>query len=123
MFPARLQHPNKAANPLEADHQQKITMRFGLRDRAAGQLMAVHQAFVRFSPASPAEGATAPVFVAEQDPTTNTYKFDMVSVCVRCNVCVCGWVGGCKVLSVTFGEGQACAWICLIKLDVAPTQF
>ena len=71
----RLQHPNKAANPLEADHQQKVTMKFQLRDRSSGKVMTAHQTFIRLTNL---ETQQEIIFVSEPD-ASDTYKFDLVS--------------------------------------------
>ena len=67
----------QAANALEADHQQKVVMKFAIRDKQADQLMVAHQAFVRLTPI-PATGDEI-VYVAEAD-NSNHYKFELVSL-------------------------------------------
>ena len=74
-FFSRLQHPNKAANVLEADHQQKVTMKFQLRDRSSGEVMTAHQTFIRLTNL---ETQQEIIFVSEPD-ASDTYKFDLVS--------------------------------------------
>ena len=74
-FFSRLQHPNKAANVLEADHQQKVTMKFQLRDRSSGKVMTAHQTFIRLTNL---ETQQEIIFVSEPD-ASDTYKFDLVS--------------------------------------------
>jgi len=69
----KLQHPNKAANLLEADHQQKITLRFQLRDKSLNKVMTAHQTFVRLTNAKTLQEI---VFVSEPD-ATGLYKFDL----------------------------------------------
>lgn len=69
----KLQHPNKAANALEADSHQKVVMRFSLRDKNADTLMLAHQAFVRLT--YPTTGDEI-VYVAEAD-SANNYKFEL----------------------------------------------
>lgn len=73
----RVSHPNKLSTKIEADSQQKIVMKFMLRDTMNDKPMRVHQAFVRFSTIDKVTNQLREViFVAEPD-TTNTYKFDM----------------------------------------------
>lgn len=60
---------------LEADTQQKIIMRFTVKDKLANKLISVHQAFVRFFNAKEDHSVT---FVAEHDNSLQ-YKFDLVS--------------------------------------------
>ena len=71
----KLQHPNKAANVLEADHQQKVIMKFQLREKAGTATMTAHQTFVRLTNLQSQQEI---IFVAEAD-NTNNYKFDLVS--------------------------------------------
>lgn len=68
-------------NKIEADSQQKLVMRFLLKDSLTKKAMRVHQAFVRLSslPQSGKEKLTNEIiFVAEPD-ASHVYKFDMVS--------------------------------------------
>lgn len=74
VFP-RLQHPKKAATPLEADYHQRIIMRFALKDKAQNAPMAAHQTFIRLTHI---ETSQEIVFVAEAD-AADQYKFDLVS--------------------------------------------
>jgi len=69
----KLQHPNKAANVLEADNMQKVLMTFQLREQTNGEAMTAHQAFVRLTNTKSLQEI---IFVAEPD-ATNTYKFDL----------------------------------------------
>lgn len=69
----RVQHPNKLAKVIEADTQQKILMRFNIKDKTAGKLISVHQAFVRFHNPGKSKSVT---FVAEHDSSLQ-YKFDL----------------------------------------------
>lgn len=69
----KLQHPNKAANALEADYHQKIIMKFQLKDKSSGQLMTAHQAFVRLTNLNTKQEI---IFVTEAD-NTMTNKFDL----------------------------------------------
>lgn len=78
----RVLFPEKLSQKIEADSQQKLVMRFLLRDGANKKPMRTHQAFVRLSSASTSnddkEGYEI-LFVAETD-TSHLYKFDMVIV-------------------------------------------
>ncbi|RWS24210.1 Dolichyl-diphosphooligosaccharide--protein glycosyltransferase subunit 2-like protein [Leptotrombidium deliense] len=61
---------------LEADYQQKLVLKFSLKDKNAGDTMATHQAFVLFVNE---ESKQEIVFVAEPDTTKEeiVYKFDL----------------------------------------------
>ncbi|XP_063978196.1 dolichyl-diphosphooligosaccharide--protein glycosyltransferase subunit 2 [Diachasmimorpha longicaudata] len=74
----KIAHPNKLAHRIEADSQQKLVMRFLLRDTANDKPVRVHQAFVRLSAVSSGDEKQLRevLFVAEPD-ATNVYKFDM----------------------------------------------
>jgi len=71
---------SKLEHKIEADSQQKLVMRFLLRDSANKKPMRVHQAFVRltsvFTSTNNKRGHEI-FFVAEPD-ATHIYKFDMV---------------------------------------------
>lgn len=65
---------------IEADSQQKLVMRFLLRDNANKKPMRTHQAFVRLSSISKNDKKGHEIlFVAEAD-TSHLYKFDMVFI-------------------------------------------
>ena len=70
----RLQPPQKVVRTLEADHLQRIIMKFQLRNTAADSLMAAHQTFVRLTNQKTRREI---IFVAEVD-SSNTYTFDLV---------------------------------------------
>ena len=75
----RVLYPEKLTHKIEADSQQKLVMRFLLRDGGSKKPMRTHQAFVRLSSASDSnsdEKGREILFVAEPD-TFNLYKFDM----------------------------------------------
>lgn len=67
----------KLEHKIEADSQQKLVMRFLLRDSANKKPMRVHQAFVRLTSASSDKRGHEIFFVAEPD-AAHVYKFDMV---------------------------------------------
>lgn len=72
-------YPNKLGQKIEADSQQKVVMRFLLRDIASDKPMRVHQAFVRLSAIDNSgddKHMREVIFVAEPD-ASNVYKFDM----------------------------------------------
>jgi len=69
----KLQHPNKAANVLEADNHQKVVMRFSLRDQSAEQPMVAHQTFVRLTYTATGDEI---IYVAEAD-AGSTYRFEL----------------------------------------------
>ncbi|XP_015115503.1 dolichyl-diphosphooligosaccharide--protein glycosyltransferase subunit 2 [Diachasma alloeum] len=75
----KIAHPNKLGHKIEADSQQKLVMRFLLRDTANEKPVRVHQAFVRLSAVKSTgdeKQLREVIFVAEPD-ATNVYKFDM----------------------------------------------
>lgn len=79
-FHCRVVYPNNLPDTLEADSQQKLVIRFLLRDSAIDKPMRVHQAFVRlYSASKSADGKQGReiIFVAEPD-ASHVYKFDMV---------------------------------------------
>jgi len=65
--------PNKAQ--LEADHHQRLTTRFSLKDAATGSTVTAHQTFVRLMNVKTKQEI---IYVAEED-TDGTYRFDLVS--------------------------------------------
>jgi len=70
----RVQFPNKVPTMLEVDSHQKVIMKFSLKDvnDASSSSIQVHQAFVRLS-----SGGRDVFFVADVEPGTGLYKFDM----------------------------------------------
>ncbi|PBC25803.1 dolichyl-diphosphooligosaccharide--protein glycosyltransferase subunit 2 [Apis cerana] len=73
----RILFPEKLSQKIEADSQQKLVMRFLLRDNANKKPMRTHQAFVRLSSISKNDKKGHEIlFVAEAD-TSHLYKFDM----------------------------------------------
>lgn len=72
----RLQHPAKATNEIEVDNHQRLTLKFQLRDKTSGSLIAAHQTFVRMVQHKSQQEV---IFVAEPD-SANTYKLDLVSI-------------------------------------------
>jgi len=69
----KIQHPNKAANAIEADHHQKIMMKFLLKDKSTGTSMTAHQTFIRLTNQETQQEIT---FVAEADGS-DAYRFDL----------------------------------------------
>jgi len=69
----KLQHPNKAANTLEADHHQKLLIKFMLKDKSSGSLMKAHQTFVRLTNYKTKQEI---IFTAKAD-SSQTYKFNL----------------------------------------------
>lgn len=69
----KLSHPNKIAEQLSADAQQKIVIKTVLVEEATKKPMLVHQAFVRFENKATKEEI---IFVAEPD-SSKTYRFDL----------------------------------------------
>lgn len=74
----RVAHPQKLGQKIEADSQQKLVIRFLLKDAVKNKPLRVHQAFVRLSSISTKENDKKEIiFVAEPD-ASHVYKFDMV---------------------------------------------
>lgn len=75
----RVTYPEKLNHKIEADSQQKLVVRFLLKDSANKKPMRVHQAFIRLSPAfvTNTYNDNEITFVAEPD-NAHVYKFDMV---------------------------------------------
>jgi oligosaccharyltransferase complex subunit delta (ribophorin II) len=65
--------PAKVTSVLEADNQQKVVLKFALKDNK-GQSVTPHQVFVRFLHEATKEEI---VFVVEPDSTNKEYKFDL----------------------------------------------
>lgn len=69
----RLEYPSLLTNPLEADYQQRLVLKFQLRDVIAGDVLTAHQTFVQFVNSATKQEI---IFVAEAD-STSTYKLDL----------------------------------------------
>lgn len=69
----KITYPNKIAEQLSADAQQKIVLKAVLVEEATKKPMLVHQAFVRFENKATNEEI---IFVAEPD-SAKTYRFDL----------------------------------------------
>ncbi|XP_058805642.1 dolichyl-diphosphooligosaccharide--protein glycosyltransferase subunit 2 [Phymastichus coffea] len=73
----KVTHPQKLGQKIEADSQQKLVIRFLLKDAVKNKPLKVHQAFVRLSSIVSKENDKQEIiFVAESD-ASNVYKFDM----------------------------------------------
>jgi len=64
-------HPDKVKKELVADHHHKVLIKFAVKDKASGEKVKVHQAFVRL-----ALKDAEIIYVAEPD-SSNNYKFDL----------------------------------------------
>lgn len=75
-------YPKTHGEMIKADYQQKLVIRFLLKD-SANKAARVHQAFVRLTwvDAKPGED-NGVIFVAEPD-ASHVYKFDMVNFLSR----------------------------------------
>ena len=60
---------------LEADTHQKLTVKFAVKEKQSKKAITVHQAFVAFVHEKTNKEL---IFVAEPDPATALYKFDVV---------------------------------------------
>jgi len=69
----KVHYPTSLDIPLSVDYHQKLLMNWALRDERSGDLMKVHQAFVRLSNT---ETHQEIIFVAEAD-SKNIYNFDI----------------------------------------------
>ncbi|CAL1675959.1 unnamed protein product [Lasius platythorax] len=67
----------KLEHKIEADSQQKLVMRFLLRDSANKKPMRVHQAFVRLTSASTSDKRGHEIFFVAEPDAAHVYKFDM----------------------------------------------
>ncbi|XP_041975285.1 dolichyl-diphosphooligosaccharide--protein glycosyltransferase subunit 2 isoform X2 [Aricia agestis] len=65
-------YPNKLTEKLQADHLQKVSLKFTVRDKA-NKAVVVQQAFVRVAPADDSQEA---IFVAEPD-NNKAYKVEL----------------------------------------------
>ncbi|XP_001601669.2 dolichyl-diphosphooligosaccharide--protein glycosyltransferase subunit 2 [Nasonia vitripennis] len=72
----KVAHPQKLNQKIEADSQQKLVIRFLLKDASKNKPMRVHQAFVRLASVSSEKDKQEIIFVAEPD-ASHVYKFDM----------------------------------------------
>ncbi|XP_023287669.1 dolichyl-diphosphooligosaccharide--protein glycosyltransferase subunit 2 isoform X2 [Orussus abietinus] len=73
----KVKYPNKLEEKIEADSQQKLVMRFALKD-STKKTIRTHQAFVKLSPAADSTITNKDheiIFVAET--SLEVYKFDM----------------------------------------------
>lgn len=69
----KVEFGKRMTTSLEADHHQKLLMRFVLRDKNGADVMAAHQTFIQLNHL---ETQQEIVFVAEPD-SSNIYKFDL----------------------------------------------
>lgn len=66
-------HPEKVKKALTADHHHKVIIKFSVKDKASGEKVKVHQAFIRLGDL---EDDSEIIYVAEPD-SSNNYKFDL----------------------------------------------
>jgi oligosaccharyltransferase complex subunit delta (ribophorin II) len=69
----KVDYPGKLAVSLEADHHQKIIIKFTLHDKNAAEAMTAHQTFVCLTNVKNQQEI---IFVVESD-ASNNYRFDM----------------------------------------------
>jgi len=69
----KLEFPTSITRPLEADSQQKVVLKFQLKDKIVGDLMSAHQTFVQLLNVKTKQEI---VFIAEPDSAQN-YKLDL----------------------------------------------
>lgn len=77
MFIYRVSYPSKLSTKIEADSQQKLVIKFMLRDTLNDKPMRVHQAFVRLSAIDKTTKELREVIYVAEPDTANVYKFDM----------------------------------------------
>ena len=70
----RLTYPNKLSSVLEADFHQNLVMKFNLKDVNTGQLVVVHQAFIRLVH----ELTGQEIFFVSEPDSDDHYKFTLV---------------------------------------------
>jgi len=68
----KLQYPNKVS--VEADHHQRLILKFSLRDESSKEPTTAHQTFVRLTNVKTKQEV---IFVAEEENGGSTYKFDL----------------------------------------------
>ncbi|XP_068627071.1 dolichyl-diphosphooligosaccharide--protein glycosyltransferase subunit 2 [Battus philenor] len=68
-----INYPNKLTEVLQADHLQKVSLKFSVRDKYKSPVT-VQQAFVRVATAAPPHALEA-IYVAE--PSSNTYRVEL----------------------------------------------
>ncbi|XP_064653150.1 dolichyl-diphosphooligosaccharide--protein glycosyltransferase subunit 2-like [Lineus longissimus] len=93
----KLQHPNKAANILEADHHQKVIAKFQLKDKTSGALMTAHQTFVRLTNQKTKQEV---IFTASADSVKN-YKFNLD---IGASGNTFGWLSGRYTVELIVGD-------------------
>ncbi|XP_013402149.1 dolichyl-diphosphooligosaccharide--protein glycosyltransferase subunit 2 [Lingula anatina] len=93
----KVQHPKKASSTFEADHHQRIIMRFTLRDMTANAAMTAHQTFVRLTNQKSKQEI---VFVAEAD-NADVYRFDLD---VGSSAKDFGWLSGKYTMDLVVGD-------------------
>ncbi|XP_053213850.1 dolichyl-diphosphooligosaccharide--protein glycosyltransferase subunit 2-like [Panonychus citri] len=69
-----LQFPQYSSNILEVDQQQKVILKFSLKDTNSNEPLTAHQVFVQVLND---ESKKEHVYVAEMETGTDTYKFDL----------------------------------------------
>ena len=60
---------------MEADHHQRLGLKFTLKEDISKEIVTAHQTFVRLTNVKTKQEV---IFVAEEEPTGSTYKFDLV---------------------------------------------
>jgi len=68
-----LQYPATISHPLDADSQQRVVIKFQLKDKLKGDVMSAHQTFVQMKNVKTKQEI---VFIAEPDSALN-YKLDL----------------------------------------------
>ena len=69
----KLQYPGGKAT-IEVDQHQKLILKFSIKEHSTNKLVTAHQTFVRLTNVKTKQEV---IFVAEQESTGTTYKFDL----------------------------------------------
>ncbi|XP_023949697.2 dolichyl-diphosphooligosaccharide--protein glycosyltransferase subunit 2 [Bicyclus anynana] len=104
-------YPNKLAEKLQADHLQKVSLKFSVRDKF-NKAVLVQQAFVRVAPLAGPEEA---IYVAEPD-NTKTYKVDLNVAAVSKHL---SHASGEYSLTLLLGDSAAAAPVAWPLADLA----
>ncbi|XP_045511409.1 dolichyl-diphosphooligosaccharide--protein glycosyltransferase subunit 2 [Colias croceus] len=107
-----LTYPNKLTDVLQADHLQKVSLKFTVKDKW-NKAVVVQQAFVRIAPI---DDTTEALFVAEPD-NMKAYKVDLNVGSIAKHV---GGVSGSYAVSVVVGDSAAAA---PLRWDVGTVAF
>ena len=69
---------------IDADHHQKVVMKFSLKSESSGELFTPHQAFVRLTN----EKTKQEIFFVTEPEPSKVFKFDLVSLPAKDDACI-----------------------------------